>query len=560
MADDTNLSAQIQQTLKDMSSTQKGMVAAIALTAVLVLVGFGLWASQESMGVLFTNLPPTDANRIVDELKKTNIKYELSQDQRTVSVPEARVGDLRLQFAGEGLPKGEGIGFEKLESPSLTTTDFTQKVMYRRAMEGELARTIMSIQQVAQATVHITPANDSPFVTEKEDAKASVLLKLRGTKILPEENTQAIVNLLAASVEGLKPEHVVVIDQYSRILSSGGRDPMVGASDSQRKIQREEEDHLVQRVTELLEPVVGPGKVRATAHVEMDFDKVKTDEESFNPQGQVERETKVIKEHDEKREGTAGGVPGVTSNVAPGAAAVASAGRSGDLKDREETDTHFEISKTLRTVEQAPGTVKRMSIAVIVDHATQWDRDAKGDPLEKEVPRSPEELKKIHDQVAAAVGFQTKRGDDLTVENIAFAPLGNPKEEKEERQMRYVNLGWEYVPKVGYFVLGLIIFFAIVMPVLKRLSAALSRPAPLRVRMGEGGEGGEHAGPRKFTPIKSVGEIQAEIEAELNAEGISGAPEAQRRGLIKKRIQESTLSDAETVASLVRSWILEDGR
>jgi len=274
----------------------------------------------------------------------------------------------------------------------------------------------------------------------------------------------------------------------------------------------------------------------------------------------VERETKVIKEHDEKREGTAGGVPGVTSNVAPGAAAVASAGRSGDLKDREETDTHFEISKTLRTVEQAPGTVKRMSIAVIVDHATQWDRDAKGDPLEKEVPRSPEELKKIHDQVAAAVGFQTKRGDDLTVENIAFAPLGNPKEEKEERQMRYVNLGWEYVPKVGYFVLGLIIFFAIVMPVLKRLSAALSRPAPLRVRMGEGGEGGEHAGPRKFTPIKSVGEIQAEIEAELNAEGISGAPEAQRRGLIKKRIQESTLSDAETVASLVRSWILEDGR
>jgi flagellar biosynthesis/type III secretory pathway M-ring protein FliF/YscJ len=159
------------------------------------------------------------------------------------------------------------------------------------------------------------------------------------------------------------------------------------------------------------------------------------------------------------------------------------------------------------------------------------------------------------------VGFQTKRGDDLTVENIAFAPLGNPKEEKEERQMRYVNLGWEWAPKIGYFIGGLIIFFLIVMPLLKRLSAALSRPTPLRVRMGEaGGEGGEHPSPRKFTPIRSVGEIQAEIEAELNAEGISGAPEAQRRGLIKKRIQESTLSDAETVASLVRSWILEDGR
>jgi flagellar M-ring protein FliF len=259
MADDSNITAQIQQTLKDMSSTQKGMVAAITLTVLLVLVGIGLWANQESMGTLFTNLPPLDANRIVEELKKDSIKYELSQDQRTVSVPENRVGELRLKFAGDGLPKGEGIGFDKLETPSLTTTDFTQKIMYRRAMEGELARTIMSIQQVAQATVHISPSNDSPFVTEKEDAKASVLLKLKGSKILPEENTQAIVNLVAASVEGLKPEHVVVVDQFSRILSRTGSDPLTGVSDSQKKVQREEEDHLVQQVTDLLEPVVGLG-------------------------------------------------------------------------------------------------------------------------------------------------------------------------------------------------------------------------------------------------------------------------------------------------------------
>ena len=558
MADDSNIATQIQQTLKDMSSTQKGMVAAISLTVLLVLVGFGLWASQESMGTLFTNLPPLDANRIVEELRKSNTKFELSQDQRTISVPERRVGELRLKFAGDGLPKGEGIGFEKLESPSLTTTDFTQKIMYRRAMESELAKTIMSIQQVAQATVHISPSNDSPFVTEKEDAKASVLLKLRGSKILPEDNTQAIVNLLAASVEGLKPEHVVVIDQFSRILSRSGNDPLTGVSDSQKKVQRQEEEHLVQQVTDLLEPVVGMGKVRATAHVELDFDKVKTNEETFNPQGQVERETRVVKEHEVKRDAS-GGVPGTASNLAPGTAAAAGGGN--DLKDKEETSTHFEISKTLRSVEQAPGTVKRMSIAVIVDHATQWDKDPKGEPVQKLVARTPEELKKIRDQVSSAVGFLARRGDDLTVENIAFAPLGNPKEEKEAQRQMYINWGRELAPSVGYFILALIVFFLVLLPLLKRLSAALSRPAPLRVRVGEGGgEGGEHAGPRKFTPVRSVGEIQAEIEAELNAEGAAGAPEAQRRGLIKKRIQESTLADAETVASLVRSWILEDGR
>jgi flagellar M-ring protein FliF len=559
MADDSNIASQIQQALKDMSSTQKGMVAAITLTMVLVLVGFGLWANQESMGTLFTNLPPLDANRIVEELKKGNIKYELSQDQRTISVPEKRVGELRLTFAGEGLPKGEGIGFDKLESPSLTTTDFTQKIMYRRAMESELARTIMSIQQVAQATVHISPSNDSPFVTEKEDAKASVLLKLKGSKILPEDNTQAIVNLLAASVEGLKPEHVVVIDQFSRILSRSGADTASGVSDSQKKVQREEEDHLVQQVTDLLEPVVGIGKVRATAHVDLDFDKVKTNEETFNPQGQVERETKVVKEHEQKSDAS-GGVPGTTSNLAPATGAAVAKGSN--VKDRDETDTHYEISKVLRSVEQAPGSVKRMSIAVIVDHATQWDKDPKGEPLQKLVARTPEELKKIRDQVSSAVGFQAKRGDDLTVENIEFAPLGNPKEEKEERQARLMDIGWKLAPVVLWAILGLIIFFVVVMPMLRRLGAALSRPAPLRVRVGggEGGGEGEHGSPRKFTPGRSVSEIQAEIEAELNAEGASGAPEAQRRGLIKKRIQESTVSDAETIASLVRSWILEDGR
>jgi flagellar M-ring protein FliF len=558
MADESNLTSQITNAIKELTTTQKGMVAAITLTVMLVLIGFALWANQETMGVLFTNLPPTDANRIVEDLKKTGTKYELSQDQRTIEVPVSRVGDLRLQFAGEGLPKGEGIGFDKLEAPSLTTTDFTQKIMYRRAMEEELAKTIMSIQQVSVATVHISPTSDSPFVTEKEVAKASVLLKLRGSQRLPDENTQAIVNLLAASVEGLKPENVVVVDQFSRILSRSDSDPMTGASDFQRKVQRDEEAHLVQEVTNLLEPVAGIGKVRATAHVDLDFDKVKTDSESFDPQGQVERETKVIKDH-ELKPGGAAGVPGTASNTAP--ANGGAAGTGSELKDHDETDTHYEISKTEKSVEQAPGSVRRMSVAVIVDDASTWAKDAKGELQEKLVPRTPDELKKIRDQVSSAVGFQAKRGDDLTVENIAFAPATNPKEEQDAQRQQYINMGWELAPKVGYFILGLIIFFVVVLPLLKRLGSALNRPAPLRVHVGgEGGEGGEFGSPRKFTPIKSVTEIQSEIEAELNAEGASGAPEAQRRTLIRKRIQESTLADAETIASLVRSWLLEDGR
>ena len=205
MAGENNLAEQLRKAFEAMTVTQRVSVGALSLTVILALAGLGFWASSERMDVLFSNLPAQDANRIVEDLRKQQVTYELSSDQRTVMVPASRVGELRLKFAGDGLPRGEAIGFEKLETPSLTSDEFGRKVMYRRALESTLAQTIKSLQQVSEATVHITPSNDSPFATEKEDAKASVLLKLKGSRMLPEENTQAIVNLVAASVEGLKP-------------------------------------------------------------------------------------------------------------------------------------------------------------------------------------------------------------------------------------------------------------------------------------------------------------------------------------------------------------------
>ena len=558
MAGDTNLAEQLTSAFKGMSGTQRVMVAAISLTVLLALGGLAIWAGQESKGVLAANVSPQEANSIVSQLDKMQVPYELSSDQRTILVPESKVGQLRLKFAGDGTLSGDKLGFEKLENAGLGTTDFSQKVIYRRAVEAQLAKTIMSLQQVAEATVHITPASDSPFLTEKEDAKASVLLKLRGARMLPDENTQAIVNLVAASVEGLKPEQVVIIDQYSRILSRTGRDPMVGASDAQKKVAREEEDHLVRRVTELLEPVVGIGKVRATAHVDLDFDKVKINEEKFDPQGQVERSVQQKTETSQKRDAGAG-VPGTPSNVAP-----ANAGATGGLienSDKKETTTNYEISKTVRAIDQATGSIKRVTLAVIVDHLSSWDKDAKGEPVLKQTPRGADELKKIRDQVAAAVGIQPKRGDELTVEDMAFASLqANPKEEAEARKQMLWDLGLKALPYAVWGIVGLLVFFMIVLPMLRRMSAAINRPTPLRVASAEGGEAGMAGSPRKPVQVKSMTEIEAEIEAELNADAAFSAPEARRRELIKKRLQGGSQDDPETIASLVRSWLLEEGR
>jgi len=556
MAGESNLADQFANAFKSMSATQRVMVAAISLTVLLALAGLGLWASQESKGVLASNVSPQDASTIVTQLDKMQVPYELSSDQRTILVPESKVGQLRLKFAGDGTLSGDKLGFEKLENAGIGTTDFAQKVIHRRAMEASLAKTIMSLKQVADANVHITAANDSPFLSDKEDAKASVLLKLRGTQPLPDENTQAIVNLVAASVEGLKPEQVVVIDQYSRILSRTGRDPMVGASDAQKKAAREEEDYLVRRVTDLLEPVVGIGKVRATAHVDLDFDKVKINSETFDPQGQVERSVQQKEEKVQKRDGGAG-VPGTASNVAP-ANAGATGGNLLENSEKKETTTNYEISKTVRAVDQATGSVKRLTLAVIVDDVSTWEKDAKGEPQLKLIPRTPDELKKIRDQVSAAVGIQAKRGDELTVENMAFAvPQANPKEESEAKKQFWIDLGMRYLPTAVALLVGAIVFFMIIMPMLKRLSAALNRPAPLRVAPSES-EAAAIA--RKATPVRSMAELEAEIEAELNADAAFSAPEARRREVIRKRLQEGSAEDPETMASLVRSWLLEEGR
>jgi flagellar M-ring protein FliF len=242
--------------------------------------------------------------------------------------------------------------------------------------------------------------------------------------------------------------------------------------------------------------------------------------------------------------------------------APANAGASGSVvesSEKKETTTNFEISKTVRAVDQATGTIKRLSLAVIVDHLGSWDKDAKGEPLLKQTPRSADEMKKIRDQVATAVGIQVKRGDELTVENMAFATLqANPKEEAEAKKQFWIDLVRQFAPSIIYAVLGLAVFFMIILPVLKRLSSALNRPTPLRVASAEEGEGA--ASIRRPVQVKSVAEMEAEIEAELNADAAFSAPEARRRELIKKRLQDSSHEDPETIASLVRSWLLEEGK
>ncbi|MDR0498294.1 MAG: flagellar M-ring protein FliF [Holophagales bacterium] len=541
--------SQIKKAFQGLTTLQKSMLVAITVIVILFLAALGVLASRERMDTLVTDLNTIDANAIVESLKKQGVRYEISSDQRTIYVPEKQVSQLKLKIAGENILTGDKVGFEKLESPGLTTTDFTQKLMSKLALERQLAKTLREgfASLIKDATVQITPGNDSLFVLDKEDAKASVLLQLRNNRLLPEENTMAIVHYVSHSVEGLKPENVVVSDQYARILNK--RDTQTKVTDAQRKMRLDEEDYLIGKVIEQLEPAVGIGKVRVSAAVELDFDKVQIKEDRYDPQEQVERSVETEEEKSTKRDERLG-IPGTPTNVAP-ANAAADGGNIVETRDYRHAVTNFEISQTHREIEKSPGSFKRVSISVLLDYKTIYEKDAKGEYERKSIAWTDEELDKFRNLVVGAAGIDNARGDIVNVATINFAPTINPMEEVAAQRQRWMELAKILAPFV-------IIFFAVIAWLIykfvtreKKVELELE-PEPILVEEEEVEEMGEK------THTKTLAELKAEIEQEINAESASQAPEAQRREVIKQRINEIVLSDPENAASLIRTWLVDD--
>ncbi|MDR2697646.1 MAG: flagellar M-ring protein FliF [Holophagales bacterium] len=544
--------SQIKKVFQGLTTLQKSMLAAITVIVILFLAALAFLTGREHMDILITDLNSIDAAAVVESLKKQGVKYELSSDQRTIYVPEKQVSQLKLKIAGESILTGENVGFEKLESPGLTTTDFTQKVIYKTGLENRLAKTLREglAYLIKDAKVQITPANESLFIIDKEDAKASVLLQLRNNRPLPEENTLAIVNLVANSVEGLKPENVIVSDQYARILNR--RDSQAKVTDAQRKTRLDEEEHLTWKVMEQLEPVAGKGKVRVTAAVELDFDKVQIKEDKYDPQGQVERAVETIEEKSTKRDERLG-IPGTPTNVAP-ANAGAEGGNIIESKDYRHSVTNFEITQTSRAIEKSPGSLKRVSVSALLDYKTIYERNPKGAWEPKSVAWTDEELDKFRNQIIGAAGIDKARGDTVSVDTISFASTTNPMEEAAAQRQFWMELAKLLAPFA-------VIIFALIAWLIYKFVTREKKvpPEPELVPIFEEEEEEEEAEdmPEKIKS-KTLAEVKAEIENEINAESASQAPEAQRREVIKQRINEIVLGDPENAASLIRSWLVDD--
>ena len=265
--------------------------AVVTLGMIAAIVYYG---SQPEYGVLFSDLKPTDAQAIVEKLKAANVPYSLVNNGTTIQIPQERIAETRLQMASSGVLSGGHVGFDLFDKTNFGATDFAQQVNFRRAIEGELAKTLEGTDEIEAARVHITPRKESVFTEKEESAKASVVLRVRQGRELSNERTDAIVSLIASSVEGLDPSNVSVMDARGRLLAASGRSNSgafgdAGEFNAQLQSKQKFEAESAARIIALLEPVVGEGHVRADISADVDFSKVEQTEKKFNPQSQVVR-------------------------------------------------------------------------------------------------------------------------------------------------------------------------------------------------------------------------------------------------------------------------------
>src|SRR5215472_9373521 len=435
--------------------------AALVLVLLWVLVYF---VNRVEYQTLYADLDPQEAQGIVQKLQELKVPYELAPDGRTVKVASDKLAEVRIQLASQGLPESGRIGFEIFDRTNFGLTNFQEQVNYQRALEGELARSIMTLAEVEAARVHLVLAKESLFQNSDEQTKASVILKLKNGRSLSASAAQGIVNVVAGSVKGLMPEKVVLIDYRGKILSRNETGDS-GLSAQQLDARQKLETELSSKIVQILEPAVGQGKVRPQVSVVMNFQQVEETVEQYDPQGSVVRSQQKQEEHQTRNE-RAGGIPGPRSTVSGNPANPAAspeqtaANATPDHLLKQNETINYEVSKAVRHIVNPVGKIDRVSVAVIIDNHTKVTAGADGKPQTTQEPRNADEMKKYKDLVTAAIGFNPNRGDQLTVENISFESETEFIEKPTflEKQAPVILIGLRYLIIPVVFILLYLLF------------------------------------------------------------------------------------------------------
>jgi len=383
-----------------------GLAAGLAAVAAAIFMNLG-----QPKGLLYSNLDLKEAGSITAALEQAGVKYDVRGDGSTIMVPRDEVASTRLMLSSKGLPTAGSVGYEIFdETNALGQTDFVQQLNRQRALEGELARTIRSLDGITNARVHLVLPKRQLFEETAEQPSASVNIGVGGREPSADQ-VRAIQNLVAGAVPNMKPDRVTVVDQHAKTLS-GGDIGMAAEADGRKS---EVEQRIAKQVKQLVEGVVGAGKARVNITADVELARVTVQQETFDPDGQVIRSESTTEENSRDNDQSGSGQASVAANIPGGAGSDLNTNSS--TSGRADSTTNYEISKTVRTEVQEPGTVKRLSVAVAVDGVTAAGAEGKPGAY---TPRSAQEMQQIEQLVRSAVGFNQDRGDQISVVNVRF--------------------------------------------------------------------------------------------------------------------------------------------
>ena len=527
-----------------------GIGAGVAAALIAVTMNLG-----QPKALLYSNLDMREASSITQALDQAGVKYEVKGDGSTILVNRDEVASTRLLLSAKGLPTAGSVGYEIFdEANALGQTDFVQQLNRQRALEGELARTIRSLDGVTSARVHLVLPKRQLFEEAAEEPSASITMGVGG-RAPNADQVRAVQNLVAGAVPGMTPERVTVVDQHGKTLSAGG-EGFAGEAAEGRK--NEVEQRIAKTVKALVESVVGPGKARVNVTAELDLARVTVQQETYDPVGQVGRSEQTVEESANENEPNNNGAVTADANI-PGGLGGAEAGALASASGRTESTTNYEISKTVRTEVNEPGKIQRLSVAVAVDGVRPVGED--GTPGEY-AARSAEEMARIEELVRTAVGYDEARGDQVTVVNMPFdAPAAaggvessNPLTDFDKNDiMRAVELAI-------LAIVALLIVFFVVRPLLKNA--------------GGGSGGGELTGPtqtitRLVTTTPDGQPVQIAVDPATGQPLALPGPDALEQkidiarieGQVKassvKRVADFVETHPEQSVAILRSWLHE---
>jgi flagellar M-ring protein FliF len=527
--------------IKAIGAARFGVMAGVAaaLTAFFLYTAGVLSTPPKS--ILFSGLEQRDAAAVVAKLEASNTQYEI-KDGGTILVPADQVTKLRMDLAQENLPAA-GVGYEIFDkSDAFGTTAFVQNINRLRAIEGELARSIQTIEGIESTRVHLVVPERQIFSRDAQNPSASVVVKTRGT--LGKGQVQAIQHLVAAAVASLTPDHVAIIDDKGNLLAGGtdlqGTD---GAATAQEQHTTDFEDRIRQRVEGMVASVVGQGHVRAQVTANVDYQHVNETSETFDPDSKVVRSTQTTQRNSTDSAG--GGAPVSVANALPGQQQQAAGGDSNKSQsDATEETTNYEISKTVKTSEINQGAVKKVSVAVVVDGA---DKDG------KYVARTPQEMAQIENLVKSAIGFDAARGDLVQVVNMPFARVDTTVGTEAPKPLLGLDgSSWFKIIQAAIFALtALLIGIFVLRPLVKRMFAPL---APGGGTMMVSASGSPVAGQLAAPAARAEAEAIAPPERAESMIDISRI-EGQVRESSVKKVGEVVSSHPEEALAILRSWL-----